>query len=47
MLEVLMAFRMYVELNNHISYIEKKRKNSVSRRLRPTALVVQNVVRQR
>jgi len=44
MLQVLMAFRMYAELNKHISYrpIKKKRKKEkfVSRRLRPTALAV-------
>jgi len=45
MLQDLMAFRMYVELNKQISYrpIKKKIKkiiNLVYRRLRPTALAV-------
>jgi len=44
MLQVLMAFRIYVELNKHISCRpikkENKTKNPMSRRLRPTALAV-------
>jgi len=49
MLQVLMAFRMYVELNKHISYrpIKKEKKkitNPVSRRLRSTALAVSTVL---